>query len=207
MTEIATATASSPTPSGQCDPNTAAFDAEMHARVEQDASEILAAIQPRTWTFTSRVTGQKETFTCMPGCDIDHAKDVETPTAPEDICCITWGESIELPVLGSLCNGSGAEEFCVLSWQIDMHPFSVKMGQRLPHVNIEVLDDQWIEDLDPDALVTVIGQLQKQVDSLRSAHAQLVTVRTKCIAEQARIDDHVDQILDALREVPQEATA
>jgi hypothetical protein len=165
-------------------------DTEMHARVEQDATRIMAAIQPRTWSFTNNVTGLEVDVTCMPGCDLDHAKDVDTPTAPEDIYCITRGESIELPMIGPLCEGSGAEEFSILAWQIDVHPFSTKMAERLPHVNIEAIDDHWIEALDPDSLATVIGHLQKQVDSLRAAHTQLVRVRADYAAEQ---------ILSALR--------
>jgi hypothetical protein len=198
MTEIATATASSPTPSGQSNPNAAASDGNMRARVEQDASRIMAAITPPTWSFINKVTGEKQSVTCMPGCDLDPSKNTDRPVHPEDICCQASGTTAGLPLYGPMCDGRTPEEFRVLAWQIDLHPFSTKVARRLPHVNIEAIDDHWIEDLDPDALATVIGQLQEQVDSLRAAHAQLV---------EARADYAAEQILTALRQHDRGVTA
>jgi len=153
---------------------------------------------PRTWTFTNKETRQSTTVTCMPGCTLDHAQANETPTHPHDIYCQMDGTAAELPLYGPLCETSGPEDFRVLAWQINVNPFSGKIAQRLPHVNIEAIDDHWIEVLDPDALASVIGHVQKQVDSLRTAHAELVRVRA---------DYAADQILSALREVKPEASA
>ncbi|MCX4858167.1 DUF6907 domain-containing protein [Streptomyces canus] len=132
----------------------------------------------RTFTFTSAVTGEKVTATCMPGCTIDHEADSKTPTHPHDIYCNIPGTAGELPLYGPLCDTGSPEDFRFLSWQIESYPFSGRPAERLPFVAIEAIDDHYIEYLDPDTLEMVIGRLQKRVDSLREAHAQLVNVRT-----------------------------
>lgn len=152
---------------------------ELHARVERDTDRIMAAIRLRTFTFVSASTGQEMTFTCMPGCVIDHSGDAGRAVHPHDIYCRADGATTELPLYGPLCESSGPEEFLFLGWQINVEPFARKLGRRLPHMNIEAVNDHWIEDLDPDALASVIDQVQQQVDSLRAAHAQLVAVRAQ----------------------------
>lgn len=132
----------------------------------------------RTFTFTSAVTGEKVTATCMPGCTVDHEADSNTPEHPHDIYCNIPGTAGELPLYGPLCDTGSPEDFRFLSWQIESYPFSGRPAERLPFVAIEAIDDHYIEYLDPDTLEMVIGRLQKRVDSLREAHAQLVNVRT-----------------------------
>ncbi|MEU0815201.1 DUF6907 domain-containing protein [Streptomyces mirabilis] len=132
----------------------------------------------RTFTFTSAVTGEKVTATCLPGCTVDHEADSNTPEHPHDIYCNIPGTAGELPLYGPLCDTGSPEDFRFLSWQIESRPFSARPAERLPFVAIEAIDDHYIEYLDPDTLEMVITRLQKQVDSLREAHAQLVNVRT-----------------------------
>ncbi|MCD9589665.1 hypothetical protein [Streptomyces sp. 8ZJF_21] len=131
----------------------------------------------RTFTFTSAVTGEKVTATCMPGCTIDHEADSKTPEHPHDIYCYAPGTASELPLVGPLCDTGSPEDFRFLGWQIDCHPFSGRPAERLPFVAIEVIDDHYIEYIDPDALEMVISGLQQQVNSLREAHVQLVNLR------------------------------
>lgn len=166
------------------------------ARSTQNEQRDPGRLALRNWAFTSKVTGEMVTFTCMPGCTIDHASDADTPVHPEGVYCLTDQAAIELPLFGPLCESKSPEVFRVLNWQMGVDPFSAKIAERLPHVDLEVIDEHWIEGLDPDALALVIGQLQAQVDSLRAAHAQLVRVRADYAAEQ---------ILAALR--PSEVTA
>ncbi|WP_435212530.1 DUF6907 domain-containing protein [Streptomyces sp. bgisy034] len=137
-----------------------------------------ASATRRTFTFTSAVTGENVTVICMPGCTIDHEPDRNTPTHPHDIYCNIPGTAGELPLYGPLCDTGSSEDFRFLSWQIESRPFSGRPAERLPFVAIEAIDDHYIEYLDPDTLEMVIGRLQKRVDSLREAHAQLVKVRT-----------------------------
>ncbi len=135
----------------------------------------------RTFTFTSAVTGEKVTATCMPGCTVDHEADSNTPEHPHDIYCNIPGTASELPLYSPLCDTGSPEDFRFLSWQVESRPFSGRPAERLPFVAIEVIDDHYIEYLDPDTLEMVISLLQKQVDSLREAHAQLVNVRNACL--------------------------
>ncbi|MGW1778237.1 DUF6907 domain-containing protein [Streptomyces sp. NPDC002143] len=131
----------------------------------------------RTFTFTSAVTGEKVTVTCMPGCTVGHETDSGKPEHPHDIYCNISGSAGELPLFGPLCDTGRPEDFRFLSWQIQSLPFSVRPAERLPFVIIEAIDEHYIEYLEPDTLEMVISHLQKQVDSLREAHAHLVNVR------------------------------
>lgn len=130
-----------------------------------------------TFTFTSAVTGEKVTVTCMPGCTVAHAADGNTTEHPHDVYCEIPGTASELPLFGPLCDTGSPEDFRFLGWKIETHPCSERLAERLPFVAIEVVDDHYIEYLDPDTLEVLINRLQKQVDSLRNAHAQLVDVR------------------------------
>ncbi|MET7643014.1 hypothetical protein ABZS83_05095 [Streptomyces sp. NPDC005426] len=131
------------------------------------------ATGPQTWTFTSRDTGLPMSFTCLPGCIFDHRNDIATPTFPDDIWCQTARTDVTLPIK----QGYDAEEFRVLGITLNVRPWDAKISQRLPHASIEVIDDCWIEDLDPDALAMVITTLAGRLDVLKAAHTQLVELR------------------------------
>ncbi|MFI7234474.1 DUF6907 domain-containing protein [Streptomyces cyaneofuscatus] len=133
------------------------------------------ATGPQTWTFINRNTGQPMTFTCMTGCDIDHHSDVATPYFPEDIWCQTPRTDVTLPI-----NENGKpEEYKVLGITLNVRPWDAKLSQRLPHASVEVIDDCWIEDLDPDALAIVIATLESRLQVLRDSHTQLVKLRAE----------------------------
>lgn len=111
----------------------------------------------------------------MRGCVADHSVEMRTPTHPEDIWCQADSDSVTLPV-----NESGVpENVRVLSSTLNVMPFSTTIAHRLPHVSIEVMQDAWIEGLDPDGLATVIGTLEERVEQLRRAHAELVVARAE----------------------------
>lgn len=156
----------------------AAWLQSVPAALSDSEPAVGASAVRRTFTFTSAVTGDKVTATCMPSCTVDHEADSNTPTHPHDIYCNIPGTAGELPLYGPLCDTGSPEDFRFLSWQIESRPFSARPAERLPFVAIEAIDDHYIEYLDPDTLEMVIGRLQKRVDSLREAHAQLVNVRT-----------------------------
>lgn len=183
MSQIRTSAALPSTPTGQRDPS------------------------QRTWAFTHSVTGLPVTVTCMPGCELDHSSDIETPTHPDDIWCQAPGTAIELPLFGPLCDSSAPEEFQVFGFGINVRPFAKDYAARLPHVSLEVVDDHLIEYLDPDALATVINKVQQQLTELRAAHDQLVRVRAEYAARDARVEQHVDQIITALAEAKLEVSA
>ncbi|MEU0659590.1 DUF6907 domain-containing protein [Streptomyces lavendulocolor] len=136
---------------------------------------IVPSQQPRSWSFVDRVTGERRSVTCMPGCATDHAADVESPTHPDDIYCARHLEDITLPI-----NVAGEpEEFRVMGMMLSVNPFDRRVSQRLPHIDLEVVDDHWIEGLDPDGLETVIGTLQARLEKMRAVHAELVRVRAE----------------------------
>ncbi|MCI3272120.1 DUF6907 domain-containing protein [Streptomyces cylindrosporus] len=150
---------------------------------------------PRTWSFTSSVTGEQVAITCMPGCTIDHTRDAETPSHPVDIYCwIGESDDVTLPI-----DTTGTpEEFRVLSSRIEVHPFARALSHRLPFAVVEVVDEHWIGGLDPDGLEMVINTLAERLDALRRTHADLV---------RARADYAAEQVLSALRQNKAEVTA
>jgi len=134
--------------------------------------------QPKTWTFTDRDTDKPLTVTCVPGCVLDHSHDIGQPRHPGDIWCETPREDVTLPV-----NHNGTpEEFRVLGVSIKVMPFSNVLAERLPYACIEMVDDHWVEPLDPDGLETVISTLAVRLDLLRETHAELVRVRARQLA-------------------------
>jgi hypothetical protein len=143
-----------------------------------DASELTAPVQrssARTWSFVDRVTGDRLQVTCMPGCVADHSRDMETPTHRDDIWCFQKSQSVTLPV-----NLHGdIDEYTVLRTMINVDPFDKRISQRMPHVDIELVDDCWIEGLDPDGLETLIGTLTRRLEEMRDTHRQLVNLRAE----------------------------
>ncbi|MFC8234267.1 DUF6907 domain-containing protein [Streptomyces sp. NPDC057284] len=136
--------------------------------------------QPQAWSFISRRTSELLTVTCMPGCEMDHSDDIETPTNPDDIWCQSSPRDVVLPV-----NESGQpEELRVLSVTLNVRPFDAKLSQRLPHAAVELMQDCWIEDLDPEAFEQVIDTLEERIVKMREAHAELVRIRAAYKAQR-----------------------
>jgi hypothetical protein len=131
--------------------------------------------RPRQWAFVDKVTGKARIATCMPGCEADHSSDMQSPTFPEDIWCEVLGADVHMPV-----NTNGyAEDFRVLGVKLSMIPFSRVPAERVPHAVVEVVDDHWMEGLDPDGLATVISTLDQRVQALRVTHARLISIRAQ----------------------------
>ena len=142
---------------------------------EQTPVAVPPATEPRTWSFTDRDGGRTMTVTCMTGCVLDHSTDIGARRFPGDIWCQAAREDVTLPI-----NSNGSpEEYRVLSSTLNVRPFDEKLAARLPFVSIEMIDDHWIDDLDPDGLETVIRTLAERLDDLREAHALLVRTRAE----------------------------
>jgi hypothetical protein len=160
-------------PQFRAEPKLAAMPVQPTAKTR----ETLPAPAPRTWTFISRPGGQLETVTCLPGCIVNHDSDRETPTFREDIWCMTKDvEDLWLPVS---TGGQKPEEDRLLSCTIRQDPFDGNMAKRVPHAVLEILEDNFIEPLDPDALAAVILQLEGQLKQIRAVHAQLTVLRAQ----------------------------
>lgn len=149
--------------------------------VASPESAVVSADGPRTWTFINRRTGEPVSYTCMPGCTLNHASEMASPTFPEDVWCWFWSNPLTLPV-----NENGKpEEFRVLSTVIKVEPSSPKIAERIPFAVIELVDDHFVDGLDPDGLATVIRTLSDRLEQMRETHARLVEVRSEYMARRA----------------------
>ena len=147
-------------------------DAKAHADACQ-ASQPTGVAEPRTWTFIDRRTGEPVSYTCMVGCTLDHRHEMGRTVFREDVWCWFWDDSMTLPV-----NENGhPEEFRVLSTVIKVEPWSPNIADRLPFAVIELVDDHFIDGLDPDGLETVINTFAARLERMRQTHRRLVEVR------------------------------
>ncbi|WP_329104544.1 DUF6907 domain-containing protein [Streptomyces sp. NBC_01439] len=143
------------------------------------AAEFVAEPPARTWTFIDSSTSELQEVTCLAGCVVNHRIDRETPTHAEDIWCRTKSEEVSLPIVSG---GRDVEQLRVLSAFIRQEPFSRNMHERVPHAQVEIVDDHFMEGLDPDGLASVILTLEAQLAKFRDVHAQLTALR-----EQGRV--------------------
>lgn len=144
-------------------------------RAQLDGAHAPAAVPGRTWTFTNRLTGLPQTFTCMTGCKVDHSIDTAQPMFEQDINCWAPAEPATLRLEGP----GGVDEFEVLGFGMAVEPFSDTPTDRLPHMAVDVTEDHSIEDLDPDAFEKVTNVLQARVDAMRAALPVLVAARAE----------------------------
>ncbi|WTK11183.1 hypothetical protein OG346_39150 [Streptomyces sp. NBC_01530] len=112
----------------------------------------------------------------MDGCTINHhAREVGREVFPEDVWCWTEAEPLTLPV-----NENGTpEEYRILDTIIKVEPWSPTVAHRLPFAVVELVDDHFIDGLDPDGLETVINTLAGRLDQMRATHARLVQARNE----------------------------
>lgn len=139
-----------------------------------------SSVTPRTWSFIDRRTGETVQYTCMDGCTHGHKHEMGKPVFREDVWCWFWDESLTLPI-----NENGTpEELRVLSTVVKVEPWSPTISQRLPYAVVELVDDQFIENLDPDGYETVINTMQQRLDQMRENHRRLVEIRAQYMARQ-----------------------
>ncbi|MET7688014.1 hypothetical protein ABZT06_08535 [Streptomyces sp. NPDC005483] len=116
----------------------------------------------------------------MDGCTLDHSREAGQPHFREDVWCWTPSEALTLSV-----NASGvAEEFAILSTLIKVEPWSPTVSHRLPYAVVELVDDHFIDGLDPDGYETLINTLQARLDAMRETQRRLVEIRA---AYRARV--------------------
>lgn len=148
---------------------------------ERDPVAVSQATKPSTWSFVNRRTGEPVTYSCMEGCTLDHTREMGREVFPEDVWCWFWSDDLTLPV-----NADGKpEEFRVLSTVIKVEPWSPTIAERLPFATVELVDDRFIDGLDPDGYETLINTMQGRLDQMRAAHRRLVEVRAAYMARHA----------------------
>ncbi|MEU6543922.1 hypothetical protein [Streptomyces sp. NPDC046859] len=140
-----------------------------------------SSVTPRSWSFIDRRTGETVAYECMDGCSIDHRRDEGGSHFREDIFCWTYSQPLTLPI-----NTNGTpEEFRVLDTLIKVEPWSAEIAHRLPYAVIELVDDHFIDGLDPDGLETVINTLAGRLEQMRETHRRLVEVRAAYMEQAA----------------------
>lgn len=145
------------------------------------ADTVPQATQPPTWQFIDRRTGETVQYQCMDGCTISHTREIDRPVFREDVWCWTEAEPLTLPV-----NENGTpEEYTILNTLIKVEPWSPTIAHRLPFAVVELVDDHFIDGLDPDGLETVINTLAGRLDQMRATHARLVQVREEYRARRS----------------------
>jgi hypothetical protein len=118
----------------------------------------------------------------MEGCTLSHSAEMGRDVFPEDVWCWVWDESLTLPV-----NEKGRpEEFRVLSTMVKVEPWSTTIAHRLPFAVVELVDDHFIDGLDPDGLETVINTLATRLDRMRETQRRLAEIRAAYMGRQAR---------------------
>ncbi|MFH9473708.1 DUF6907 domain-containing protein [Streptomyces anulatus] len=115
-------------------------------------------------------TGLRREATCMRGCEIDHGLDASAPADPDDVWCQVESDDVHVPI-----NANGTpESMRVLSSALNVLPFADSMALRMPHVSVEVVQDEWIE-----GPATLISTPNERVERLRRAHARLEFARAE----------------------------
>ncbi|WP_405585862.1 DUF6907 domain-containing protein [Streptomyces sp. NBC_01190] len=80
--------------------------------------------------------------------------------------------------------GGGEGEEQVFWGSIDCHPYADDPEPRVPVVNLAIIEDFWINNLDPDGLARVAAQLRAQADRLDQE------IRPRLIAARADWAEH-----------------
>lgn len=142
------------------------------------------ATEPRTWTVTDSKTGLPLNVTCMSGCDSLHVEMGIGSSAADDILCAQYdrANTIELPIG---CGSTGGEDWATLSVEIKSDPVHPYPAKRIPHAAVEVTEDHYIEDLDPDGLAVVIDKLSQRLAGMRVRHAELIRIRAEHLGRSA----------------------
>lgn len=140
--------------------------------------------EPKTWTVADSDTGMPLTVTCMSGCHGFHLEAAAGTATAEDICCAQYDKAntTELPIG---CGSNKYDAWSTLSVEIKSQPFHPDEARRTPLAAIEVTEDHYIEDLDPNELAVVIDKLDQRVAAMRIRHAQFTQIYNEHLGRQA----------------------
>ncbi|MGW0169527.1 DUF6907 domain-containing protein [Streptomyces sp. NPDC003343] len=170
-----------------------AMAAQQHAQINRQVALALEfeavtaktpADRPATWTVADSKTGMPLKVTCMSGCHGFHLEASSGTAEAEDLCCAQYDKAntVELPIG---CGADTTAEWSTLSVEIKSMPFHPDEGKRVPTAAVEVTDDHYIEDLDPDGLAAVIDKLEQRAAAMRVRHAEFVRIRDDYLGRQA----------------------
>jgi hypothetical protein len=140
--------------------------------------------EPHTWTIADKDSGLPLHVTCMSGCNTLHAERAIGMSRATEVNCAQYdtANTVELQI------GCGSENFggyATLSVEIHSDPVHPDPAKRMPLASIEVMEDHYIEDLDPNGLAVVIDKLEQRVAAMRVRHAALVRIHNEYLGRQA----------------------
>lgn len=140
--------------------------------------------EPRRWTIADQDSGLPLTVTCMSGCNTLHAERSIGMSRAVEVNCAQYDTANPMELL----LGPRGEEFggyVTLSVEIHSDPVHPDPAKRVPLAAVEVVEDHYLEDLDPDALAVVIDKLQQRVTAMRVRRAELIRIRAEHFGRQA----------------------
>ncbi|MFD4524865.1 DUF6907 domain-containing protein [Streptomyces sp. NPDC058470] len=148
------------------------------------ATRKSSAPKTPSWTVADRGTGMPLNVTCMSGCSGFHLEAAAGTAPAAEIWCTQFdtANTTEL-VIG--CGSDKGTDWATLSVQISSFPVHPDPAKRIPHAAVEVTEDHYIEDLDPDGLAAVIDAIERRAAEMRVRHAELVRIRAAYQAAQA----------------------
>lgn len=157
---------------------------EQLALAHEAATSKAPTGEPHTWTIADRKTGMPLKVTCMSGCHRLHFEAAAGMAEAEDICCAQYdrANTTELQIG---CGDDSIGDWATLSVEIKSMPHHPDEAKRIPTAAIEVTEDHYIEDLDPDQLAIVIDKLDKRVAAMRIRHAEYVRIRDEYLGRAA----------------------
>ncbi|WP_333768670.1 DUF6907 domain-containing protein [Streptomyces sp. IBSBF 2435] len=134
--------------------------------IHPEATPITAALSARTWTITT--TNGYTTVGYLPAWADDDPSTTNVP--PQHLGTELADMNHHQPFPGqrmtiALTDTPGIGTV-ILSGSIDCAPYSEDPTARLPVVNLQLVDDYWLHNLDPDQLGVIASQLRAQADHL-----------------------------------------
>ncbi|MFD7431173.1 DUF6907 domain-containing protein [Streptomyces sp. NPDC059818] len=112
---------------------------------------------------------------CPEGCVTDHADDVRRGTFLADVSHgIGTAAEMTLAVWDAQ---ESTVEAPVLSGQIGVDPYSEDPERAVPHVSLQVFQDEWMECLGPQELGAVITKVRSHLLALEDLGERLVEAR------------------------------
>ncbi|MFB7643692.1 MULTISPECIES: DUF6907 domain-containing protein [unclassified Streptomyces] len=127
----------------------------------------------RSWV--RRITeGGQITEICPPYCTDTHANDGSG--AVDDL---THGFHFDGPELPLFDSQQGSALVPVLAGRVQISPYSNNRKRRAPHLVLEPVQDEVIENLSPDEFAEIISKIRAQCVVLDEIHARFVAIHAE----------------------------
>ncbi|WP_031512567.1 DUF6907 domain-containing protein [Streptomyces sp. NRRL F-5123] len=121
----------------------------------------------QTWTITT-TTGYTAAGYLPPWAETDPSTtDIPPHHLATELADLTHHQPFPgQRIAVTLTDDQPAPETVILSGSIDCAPYSEDPTSREPVANLQLVDDYWLTNLDPNQLATIAAQLRTQADHL-----------------------------------------